>query len=493
MNRHSLVVLLLAASGCQSLPWGEGGAEPTRSSARALVRTLDHAVLAAASERLAATVTADWAAGARLDSQASPLIDWRSLVLVPGSPRLELMPEGPIAYADHNVSTASFGLVAQVPFAGAEHEIYLSGDALAVSCPVRIVVAAGELEVPLGLAADKLGRVQGVVLPGATYQALSDVAPNAILDADFSACFDRADQFEPGAQLAALDKAFAASASRAVADALSARLPGALGLDLAFAWSAAVNPDAIGTGFVRTALRALTGEVVERRDDALQVAYALSIEADPHPCVGPLELATPRPSFATPALPGGAALHLSALERAVVATWITGGVCADHLGRVTVPVTELSHAWPALAELGEGAEVSLELWPTTSPRISLADDLADGLLVETGRMRADILVTFADARWRAATAEIELAVSGAIFVEADGRVSFEPAHIDPRALNVEGVLFEAPTAEAIDMMIAPLVEALLLARPLARLPPALAPPDGAWATMSGDYLSWPAL
>jgi hypothetical protein len=44
---------------------------------------------------------------------------------------------------------------------------------------------------------------------------------------------------------------------------------------------------------------------------------------------------------------------------------------------------------------------------------------------------------------------------------------------------------------AVEALVAPLVEALLVERPLAQLPPQLTPMEAGWMTLEGDYLTWP--
>ena len=478
------------ASGCAGLGWGQGGAEPTRATAGAFIKTVDQAMLTRASERLAERVAERWGAGPLLtsgDAAGAIAVDWHGWLLAPGGPRLELMPPGPMiqALTGPNID---FGLIVHVPVAGASHEIQLSAEFLDQACGVSVLLAEGEVDVPMGFTADKLGRIQGVVLPGATYHALSELTPNAIIKADLSSCVGAID---PGAQLAALGTAFAEAAVRAVSDALSAEVPGALGLDLAFAWSAAVNADALGTGFMRTALRGLANDLVMRQTQSVQVAFALTVEADPHPCMGSLALPEPRAEVAETILPAGAALHIGSLERLIAASWLAGAACSDHLGVIPVASAPLVATWPALARLGSDAEVSLELWPAALPRVTADPSMQDGLVLDTGRMRADIMVTYAGARWRAASVVLELSVAGTLWFDEAGAATFDPAAVEARPSVVEAALLTAPEADAIAVLLPPLIEALVLGRPLGRLPQPIAPPGEVAVSVSGDYLSWP--
>lgn len=485
-----LVIVACAtfASGCAGLGWGEGGAEPTRATAGALVRTVDQAMLTRASERLAERVVARWGTGPLLTSiPAAFAIDWSGWQLAPGGPRLELLPPGPSTAAANGLG-AEFGLLVHLPIAADSHEIQLSAEFLDQPCGISVLLAAGELDIPMGFTADKLGRIQGVVLPGASYHALSDVTPNAILKADLSACIGAVD---PGAQLAALGSAFADAAVRAVSDAMSSEVGGALGLDLAFAWSAAVNADALGTGFMRTALRGLANDLVARQAEALQFGFALTVEADAHPCMGSLALPDPRAEVAESALPAGAALHIASLERLIAASWLAGAACADHLGVIPVASGPLVATWPELARLGPDAEVSLELWPAALPRVTVDAAMVDGLVLDTGRVRAEIMVTYAGARWRAASVVVDLSVAGSLWIGEAGAVTFDPAAVEALPLTVEAGFLGAPEGDVLAALLPPLIEALVLGRPLARLPAALAPVGESAVTVSGDFLSWP--
>jgi len=479
---------LASLLGCAGLGWGQGGAEPTRATAGALVKTFDQATLTRASERLAERVALRWSAGAPLSTADGALaIDWQGWLLMPGAPRLELTaPRAGMQLASS--ANTDFGLVVHVPVAAASHQIEVSADFLDLPCTIGVMVADGELDVPIGFTADKLGRVQGVVLPGATYHALSDVTPNAILKVDLSSCVGT---FDPGAQLAALGSALSDAAVRAVSEALSAEVPSVLGLDLAFGWSAAVNGDALGTGFMRTALRGLATDLIRRTAESVQVAFALTVEADAHPCMAPFSLPAPRADVAAPTLPSGAALHIASLERMVAASWLAGAVCGEHLGVIPIASAPLQVTWPALARLGPDAEVSLELWPAALPRLTADPDMSDGIVLDTGRIRAEIMVTHAGARWRAASVVLDLSVAGTLWVADDGEVTFDPAAVDARPALVEAGLLTAPDANAIAQLLPPLVEALVLGRPLARLPPPLAPLESATVVVSGDYLLWP--
>lgn len=494
LRRHMHALALAATGlvmGCAGIGWGEGGAEPTRATTGAFVKTFDATSLERASQRLDERVAVRWADGALMtkatDGEGLLDIDWRTWLLVPGAPRLELAPQRSTIQSS-NVPSGDFGLRVHVPLASAVHEIQLSAEFLDLPCTISVTIADGEIDVPMSFTADKLGRIQGVVLAGATFHSTSEVTPNAILKADLSACVGAVD---PGAHLAALGQAFTDAAVRAVGDVLAGELPAALGLDVAFGWSAAVNADALGTGFLRTALRGLASELVMRQAEAVQVAFALTIEADPHPCMAPFALAVPRVAAPTTTLPPGAALHIESLERMVAASWLAGATCAEHLGVIPIASAPLAAAWPALERLGPDAEVSLELWPASLPRVTADPDMVDGVVLETGRLRAEIMVSYAGARWRAATVVVDLSIAGGLWVDDAGAVSFDPAAIEATPLLLEAGLLSAPEEGAIAALLPPLVEALVLGRPLARVPTPLAPLEEGAVTVSGDYLSWP--
>ena len=469
---------------CAGVEWGQGGAEPPRETAGAFVRTIDGPMLELASTRLAHALGRRWVDGAKLVVVPGALaIDWRSWLLMPGTPWLEL---GPGYELQAGAVLESKALLVHVPIAGATHEISISTDVL-LPCSIRVSVADGVLDVPVAFTADKLGRVQGVVQPGTTFHAAD--SNNAVLQADLSGCMGG---IEPGVHLAALGATFVEAAAASLTEAISAELPAALGLDVAFGWSGAVNADAMGTGFMRTSLRGLTDALVRRRADALQLEFALSIEADAHPCMSGLGLSVPRAEVTWAELAAGAALHISALERIVAAQWVAGAACADHVGVAATPVAELETLWPELARMGPDAVVSLELWPGAVPRLAADPAFEDGLVFDTGRIRADVIVTYAGARWRAASVVLELSVSGSLWVDPAGQVFFDPAAVDAVPTSIDAGLLGTPSPEAIAALLPTLVEALVSERGLAMVPPQLAPvAEGARVEVSGDYLSWP--
>lgn len=484
MRRAAILPLSAALLwGCAGLPWGEGGAEPTRATAGALVRTFDSGSLAAASERLATLVAPGWGAGVPLaPSEAELDVDWVGWSLTPGAPRLVLEPTRPTL----QVQSSELTLSVVVPLAATEHEIELSGGALDVPCRASVATTPGELTVPMSFVADKLGRVQGIVLAGASYRALSEYTPNLVLNSDLSTCVGLGEEARPQV----LAAAFSAAAAKALGEALSAELPIALGLDLAFAWSTAVSVDALGTGFARVALRGVPSGLVRTRADAVQVAFALTMEADAHPCMGSLTLPDPRAELPSTELPAGISMHMEALERVVGAAWLAGAACADHLGTIPLPADELAAAWPALAPLLPDAQVSLEVWPAALPRLKADPDFVDGLVLETGRLRADLIVTFGGARWRAASVELDLSLHGTLWVEVGGAVLLDPSHVDVRPIALEPGLLEAPDISAVDQLVPPLVEALLLDRAFAYLPPGAARDTAGPITVDGTFLSW---
>lgn len=474
---------LASASGCAGVPWGAGGAEPTRATAGAVVRAFDAGSLAGASERLAARVAASWSRGVTLArSEEQITVDWSTWSLTPGAPRLALSPERPAMQAQ----SVELALSVVVPLAGAEHEIELTSADLDAPCRASVLTTPGELTVPMSFVADKLGRVQGVVVPGASYRALSEYTPNLVLSSETASCAGLGDVV----RAQALAESFAAAAAKALGESLSVEVPIALGLDLAFAWSTPVSADALGTGFLRVALRGVTSGLVRTRGQAVQVAYALTMEADAHPCMGPLTLPEPRAELTTGELPAGAALHIEALERVVGAAWLAGAVCADHLGAVPVSAADLAPAWPALGPLLPEAELSLEVWPAALPRLKADPDQVDGLVFETGRLRADLIATFGGVRWRAASVELDLSLHGALWVEADGAVLFDPGQVDVRPISLEPGLLDAPDLSAVEQLVPPLVEALVIDRVFARLPPVLAPATAGSISVDGVLLTW---
>ncbi len=481
---RALVVAMSALGmGCAGIEWGQGGAEPPRETAGAFVRTIDAPMLEQASTRLAYALAGRWTNGAKLATVPGLLaIDWRAWSLAPGRPWVELGPGYEIQVGSAIESKA---LIVHVPIAGASHEISISTDAL-LPCSIRVTVADGVLDVPVGFTADKIGRVQGVVQAGTAFHATD--SNNAVLQADLSGCMGG---IEPGVHLAALGATFVEAVAVSLTEAISAELPVALGLDVAFGWSGAVNADAMGTGFMRTSLRGLTDALVRRRVDALQLEYAVAIEADAHPCMNGLALPLPRAEVPRAELVAGAGLHVSALERIVGAQWVAGAVCADHVGVVPTRVAELEAAWPELARMGPDAVVSLELWPGAVPRLAADPAFEDGLVLDTGRIRADLIVTYAGARWRAASVVLELSVSGSTWIDEAGAVYFDPAAVEAVPTTIEPGLLGAPSPEAVAALLPTLVEVLVSERPLAMVPPQLAPGEGARVGVGGDYLSWP--
>lgn len=180
-------------------------------------------------------------------------------------------------------------------------------------------------------------------------------------------------------------------------------------------------------------------------------------------------------------------MDVASLERWVGAAWLGGAACADHLGRA--PVAIGVDTWPELARLADApVATSLEVWPSSLPRLAV-DPTGDGeLVLETGRTRVDVIVAWRGARWRAASAVVELTVHGRLWVEADGALVFDPSRVDVVPTFVEAGLLAAPDPSMVQALLAPLVEALVLDRPLARLPAGLAG-EGP-VSVDGDYLTW---
>lgn len=492
-------VATLGAAGlgaCAALaPWGEGGPEPTRAMNGAMVMTFDAPALERASTRLGEQLYARWPEGAVMPGAASSspalvAVDWRGWRIRPVAATIAFGPPPVQALGPGGAE-----LEVRVTLAADSHEIALtlSGpDGLDAACPVTVSLAEGELAIPAALTADKLGRIQGVVLPGAVLRGASAIPANqpmqsaASFKLDLSRCAVVA---EPGALLAAVESAFAGSAVAALTDGLVGALPAAMRLELAFAWSGTVTNDALGAGFLRASLRGVLPELVRTAPGRLEVALALGVEADAHPCIGHATLPVLEAASARGDLPAGAALDLAALERLVAAAWLGGAACADHLG--PAPLAIDVDTWPELARLAPDGAVatSLEVWPASPPRLSIdPEGGADELVLETGRTRVDVMVEWAGARWRAATAVVELAVHGRLYVEADGALVFDPSRVDAVPTSLSPGLLASPDPSMVPGLVAPLVEALVLDRPVARLPAALTF-EGPVA-VDGDYLTW---
>jgi hypothetical protein len=118
--------------------------------------------------------------------------------------------------------------------------------------------------------------------------------------------------------------------------------------------------------------------------------------------------------------------------------------------------------------------------------------MVDGILFETGRMRLDLVVTHDGGRWRAASIDLDVVLHGTLWVDESGAVSFDPAAVEVAATAFEAGLLPAPEAEVVGELLPPLIEALVLARPLARLPPALTPLAAGSIQVEGSYVTWQA-
>lgn len=483
----SLWASTLALTSCTALPWGQGGAEPAYAQRAALIRVVGPDEMRAASDRLGALVEARLGGILPLAPTTLPSgelsIRWEPLGLSIGRPSLDLAP--PDASPDEP------GLRLHVPVEPSVGSLALlpaGGEAL---CVVPFEVSAARLTLRLSLAADKLGRIQGVMLPGVELLAADD-ARATVIKADFAQC-------PVGLEVEAhtLTRLLAEAIARAATDAVAGELAPALGLDLAFGWSAAVASDALGSGYVRATLRAATDtpgaampDFLDRTRAGLAVRFALSVAVDPHPCMGILALADPGPST-PPLLPeAGTVLRMSALERIIGAAWLAGSACADHAGIAEVSRDELALRWPALERLDGG--VTVELWPESVPTLRADPDLSDAVVVDFGRVAVDLIGTSGGARWRAGTVVVDLRIHGFVTVGPDGVVGFVPSDIDAVPAGVEAGLLGAPPIPVAEELAATLVEALLdgpLSERLGVLPGPLAPPTSrVWAARDGTLV-----
>ncbi|MFO0748576.1 MAG: hypothetical protein U1F43_23365 [Myxococcota bacterium] len=456
-------------AGCTTVPWGAGGAQvvaEAREIRGGLVRELGPDGLARASERLALAVAERWSdAPLPLETVVGGAVHiaWNDLRPEPGQLSLVL---------------ADGGLEAHVQLAAKPATLSLSTPATG-SCDLAIELGPGTWVAPLDLGADKLGRIQVGLRAGDRYDGTIVASADCLPDAALQALL-------PGAVAHAL--------SEALGDALTAELVPALGLDLALAWSTPVAADALGTGFLRASVRARDASLLSVDSDRLLVGFSVGFEAEPHPCMAPLALPAPDsgeppPLPRDPSAAAGAALavRLDALQQALQAAWVAGMACADHattaLGLVTAD--ELAGAWPALGRYAADARVRLELWPEGLPTIDPGDD--GGLRVVTGRVVAEVWVEDDGAWWRAATATVTLAVEGALTATPDGFLWLDPSRVESWPAEVQSGLVAAPDAGALEAVLTPLVEGLVTARPLMRLPPSVRPAQARALTIGPEH------
>lgn len=474
-----LAFVSLGLHGCGALPWGQGGAEPMTAQRGALVRVLGPDQIEAASDRLGAALYARFGGVLPLTpatALGSLVVHWDGLSLAVGRPRLDLAP--PEGSADDP------GLRLHLPLEHSRGTLTLGPAGGEILCAIPFEVEPSRLTVRLSLAADKLGRLQGVMLPGADLVTLEGARSNPV-SADFAQC-------PPGLEaesLPMLARMLTEGVARATTDALAGELAQALGLDLAMGWSAAVASDSLGSGYVRATLRAATDtpgaampDFLERTRTGLAVRFALSVTVDPHPCMGPLALGDGAIGPPGPLPDAGTVLRLGALERIIGAAWLAGSACADHAGIAEVPRDELALRWPALGRVEGG--IAVELWPESVPTVRADPELSGAVLVDFGRVRVDLIGGVDGARWRLGSVVVDLRVHGLVTVSPEGLVGFDPSEIDAVPAAVEAGLIGAPPIAVAEELVATLVDALIVEGPfgsaLGILPSSLGAP--AWRT-----------
>jgi len=451
-----MVALAAGLGACTTLPWGAGGAAfvtADREIPGAIVRQLGPAGLERAAERLAAAVAARWAEVALPAETLAGglLVAWDGLELEIGGVGLALGP---------------YGLEARVDVAAAPAAIGLGlGDV--IGCTMDVGLGPGTWIAPLQLGSDKLGRVQGALKSTVRFEG--DVTLGET-DGVCPALADLADR---------IGRAVAEAAGAALGQALADALAPALGLDMALAWSGGVAPDALGQGFLRASIRARDEDLVELGAGGVRVRFALGIEADAHPCMAPLALPAPDPGPDPAAWQDGAGaegalgVRLPALERALQAAWIAGVACGDHLDAGDgAMATDVRAAWPALAGYPADTPLWLETWPEALPSLVPGED--GGVRLETGRVVVEVWAEDGGA-WRVGTLVVSVAVEGELAATSDGFVWLDPTRIEAWPEDVRGGLVGPPPSEAVARVLGPLVESLVLARPLLRLPPSVRP------------------
>lgn len=454
-------LLGVALAGCGALPWGQGGAEPMNAQRGAVVRVLGPAEIQAASQQLGAALEARWGGYLPL-AATSPwgalVVHWEGLSLAIGRPTLDFVPV--------DGTSDDPGLRLQVPLEHSHGTLTLAPTSGETLCAIPFEVRPARLTVRLSLAADKLGRLQGVMLPGVELVTVEGARTNTVW-ADFTQC-------PPGLEaeaLPALARMFADGVARTATDAVASELAPALGLDLAFGWSAPIAADALGSGYVRATLRAATDtpgtampDFIERTRTGLAIRFALSVAVDPHPCMGTLALAEGTPGPLGPLPESGTVLRLGALERIIGAAWLAGSACADHAGIAEVPRDEVALRWPALGRIDGG--VAIELWPESVPTVRADPDLGDAVLLDFGRVRVDLIGGIAGARWRLGSVVVDLRVHGFISVGPEGVITFDPSEVDAVPAAVEAGLIGTPPIAVAEELVATLVDALIVEGPL---------------------------
>ncbi|MCC6622826.1 MAG: hypothetical protein IT385_16310 [Deltaproteobacteria bacterium] len=465
-----LAALASLAGGCTSLPWGAGGAAfvaPEREIPGAIVRQLGLEGLERAAERLAIVVSERWTAVGLPDETLAGglLVSWDGLELELGSVALGLGPYGLEARVDVGAAPATIGL----------------GLGDVIVCELDVAFGPGAWIAPLQLGTDKLGRVQGALKAAVRFEG--DVALG-VVDGACPALDDLADR---------VARALAEAAGGVLGDALADALAPALGLDMALAWSGGIAADALGQGFLRASIRARDDDLVELGLDGVRVRFAVGVEAEPHPCVGALALPAPEtddepgPWSPGTGAEGAVLVRLTALEQALRAAWVAGAACGDHLDPGEgAAAADVRTAWPAVAGYPADTALRLELWPEELPSLGPGD--AGGVRLETGRIVVEVWAEDGGS-WRLGTLVVSLAIEGELAATTDGFVWLDPTRIEAWPVEVTGGLVAPPPAEEVARVLQPLVESLVLARPLLRLPPSARPSATRTLEVGADFVT----
>ena len=484
---YAVVLGLVGAGGCTTLPWGGGGlgeevpAEAT--DPHGLVRVLGEADLVAAAARLTHPLPPAWAEGVALvgevtltAGEAEVVAALEGLVVEPGPIQLALTPAG----LEVRVGVALWAPEAGDPWAQA------------VACAPSAWAEAATLTFTVGLASDKLGRVQAALLGGA---GLSGEG----LGVDWGGCV--------GAELASwlealegeLWGAVAEAAAEALAPEVLAALPAALGLDLATGAAGSVASDAVGAGFARLSVAAVApdgGEVWRPHGaGSWVVPFGVGITAEAHPCMPALALpavtTTPLPSRAAGA-GGGLLVGAGVVRRAIAAAWVAGAACGTHASwGVEVGAADLAPAWPALARLPAGTAVSLAIWPREAPSVGLAIRGADRLTVATGLLDLDLFAEIDGATVRLASVTLGAEVEVAVKVDPSGLVTLAPEVVRLSASGAREGLFGAPPLAVAEAVLQPIALALFDGRPVLRLPSRPATSSVTRARVTAEHVAIP--
>ncbi len=480
-RRASLATRVFAAlavvlsAGCAELPWGSGGLEVAPAQRSAFVRVLAQSDLTLASGRLDNELLERVGTSMRLVEGAVTPVPGVEVSLVGASIVL-----GP---ATLSASYEGDRLLARLELSAPPQPLSTSIS----DCSATFALTPGVLELVVELTSDRLGRVQGIVKPGARWVGDS---PTVALE---GCVFPAQSTFDFGAR-------FATAAAQALADPIAVALPSALGLDLALAWSGVVGLDTLGAGIVRASLRATADGVLSFEGDLAMVHFDLGLEVDPHPCAGGLALPEARPALVSPTL-AGTAVALGALERAVQATWIAGAVCgASAIALIpeslrSVPLSDLAQDWPAvanLARLDPAATVTLAFWPGDLPTVEADPDDPDILRVTIHDLQVDVLAQVEGAQWRLASVDLDLLVRGQIVTDINGFVHFDAIDVDATSFSSTTGLATAPELAKSGPLLTPIMRLLVESRPLLRLPRSLAPSVTTVWRVDGDHLTLPS-